>query len=107
MSGVDTSQFITTIPGGVALRVKVVPGASRTGIAGVLGDRLKVAVSAAPEGGKANKAVCALLAQIFGVATRDVVVTEGQARPRKTIEIPGINLCQAVERVRDILSAQL
>ena len=48
--------------GDVLIRVKVVPGASRAGIAGVLGDRLKVRVSAPAEGGRANKAVCAVIA---------------------------------------------
>lgn len=39
------------------LVLKVIPGASREGIAGWLGDTLKVRVTALPEGGKANRAV--------------------------------------------------
>jgi len=42
---------------------QAVPGASRSGIAGVLGDRLKVRISAPPEAGKANDAICELIAQ--------------------------------------------
>ena len=46
---------------GLHLRLKVVPGASRDAVAGPLGDRLKVRVAVAPEDGKANRAVCALV----------------------------------------------
>jgi uncharacterized protein len=77
---------------GVRLRVKVVPGCSRTRIAGLLGDRLKIGVAAPPEGGKANAAVCELLAQTLGVPVRQVTVTEGHSRPRKTILIAGIGV---------------
>jgi len=51
---------------------QAVPGASRSGIAGVLGDRLKVRISAPPEAGKANDAICELIAQALGIKTRHV-----------------------------------
>ncbi len=51
----------------VLIWVKAVPGASRNEIAGVVGDRLKIRISAPPEGGKANKAICKLLASSLGV----------------------------------------
>lgn len=87
---------------GVALRLKVVPGSSRTAIRGILGDRLKVAVSAPPEGGRANQAVCRLLAEAFGVLPCDVRVIAGQAQPFKTMLLSGVTLCQAVERLRKL-----
>jgi uncharacterized protein (TIGR00251 family) len=86
-------------PDGVQVRVKVVPGASRSKIAGMLGDRLKVAVQAPPEGGKANKAVCELLAKTLNVPPRDVSVIAGTTQPLKTIEVLGISLCDTVERL--------
>lgn len=69
------------------LRVKVVPGAKRDEIVGPLGDRLKVRVAAPPEGGKANKAVCKLIAERLGVKPSTVRVVVGQANPEKTLEI--------------------
>lgn len=72
---------------GCLIRLKVVPGSSRDALAGVLGNRLKVKVTAAPEGGKANKAVCALLASVFGVKPRDVSVIAGATSPEKTVRI--------------------
>lgn len=89
--------FLTGMPDGIALRIKVVPGASRSKVAGVLGDRLKVAVAAPPEGGKANRAVCELLAELFGVPVRDVSIIEGHTQPRKTVQVLGFNACKAVE----------
>lgn len=73
----------------VRLRVKVVPGASRDAIAGVLGDRLKIRTSAPPEGGKANTAVCALIAKATGLKPRDVTIEAGHANPEKTLRLAG------------------
>lgn len=89
----------------VALRVKVVPGASRSRIVGMLGDRLKLSVSAAPEAGKANKAVCKLLAQALGVAPRDVSVSAGQTQPTKTIIVTGISAKTAAQRLAAAISS--
>ncbi len=83
----------------VLLRIKVVPGASRDRVVGMLGDRLKVSVSAAQEGGKANKAVCKLLAKALNIAPRDVSVSAGQTQPIKTIHIVGIDLGAVSQRL--------
>ncbi|MBX3381162.1 MAG: DUF167 domain-containing protein [Phycisphaeraceae bacterium] len=84
---------------GCLIRLKVVPGSSRDALAGVLGDRLKVKVAAAPEGGKANKAVCILLASVFDVKPRDVSIIAGATSPEKTAHIKGVT----VEQVRQAL----
>lgn len=84
---------------GVYLRIKVVPGASREKVVGMLGDRLKLAVSAPPEAGKANKAVCKLLAGALGVPARDVAVTAGHTQPTKTVAVAGLGTDQAAQRL--------
>jgi len=73
------------------LAVKVVPGASREGIAGWLGDTLKVRVTAPAEQGKANAAVEALLAEALGIAKDRVRIASGTASPRKIVEIAGLS----------------
>lgn len=75
--------------GGVLIRVKAVPGASRDAIAGALGDRLKVRVSAPPEGGKANDAIRRLLAAALGVHDRAVQVVQGHGTPLKSLRVDG------------------
>lgn len=78
----------------VHIRVKAVPGASRDQISGVLampgGDRLKIRISAPPEGGKANKAICALIAHTLGVRPKQVGVESGASSAEKTIRVVGI-----------------
>ncbi len=96
-------SVLSATPDGVAIRVKVVPGASRTKLVGLLGDRLKVAVAAPAQGGKANRAACSLLAELMGVAAKDTAVIDGQTSPRKTIELMGLDLCQATERLGALL----
>lgn len=72
------------------IAVKAVPGARRDQVVGRLGDRLKVRVSAPPEDGKANQAICRLLATELGVKGRDVEVTRGHASAEKTVRVQGV-----------------
>lgn len=93
----DIAAALSSSPDGVTVRVKVVPGSSRDRIAGVLGDRLKVTVSAPPEGGKANRAVCELLATLLGTPLRQVTLIQGQTQSMKTILITGVTLCDVAQ----------
>ena len=73
------------------LIVKVSPNASRDALLGWLDDALKLSVTATPERGKANAAVEALLAQLLGLAKRDVRVIAGHTQSRKRVEIDGLD----------------
>lgn len=92
------NRFQTT-PRGLTIRLKVVPGASRDAISGWLGDRLKIRVSAPPEHGKANEAVCRLLAKALNIDRRRIHVTAGATSPEKTIEIEGLTELDAAARL--------
>lgn len=85
---------------GVRFPVKVVPGASRSRVVGALGDALKAQVAAAPEGGKANAALCELLATAFGVPARAVQVVSGAGNPRKVVAIAGVDVAAATATLR-------
>ena len=71
----------------VYLPVKAVPGASRTRCMGILDERLKIAVAAVPEKGKANAELTAFLAARLGVRRRDVSVERGHSAALKLIRI--------------------
>jgi len=73
----------------VLIAVKVVPGSSRTRVAGMIGQRVKIAVSAPPEKGKANDALAKYIAGLCGLRTREVTVESGLTAPLKTIRVKG------------------
>ena len=73
----------------VLIRVKAVPGASRDEIGPKVGDRLKVRVSAPPEGGRANKAICRVIAEAVGVKPRQVSIESGLSSPQKIVRVAG------------------
>ena len=77
--------------GGVVFGVKVVPGSSRTAIAGTLDGMLKVKISAAPEKGKANKCLIEFLAKQLGVKKNAISIISGQTSPVKQVRISGIS----------------
>ncbi|MBX3403288.1 MAG: DUF167 domain-containing protein [Phycisphaeraceae bacterium] len=81
------------------LFIKAVPGARRDEIAGPLGDRLKVRTSAPPEGGRANKAICALIAAAVGARASAASVRQGQTNPEKTIRLQGVLAGEAAIRL--------
>lgn len=72
------------------IAVKVVPGASRSRVMGLLGDALKVQVAAPPEKGKANAAVIELIAGALGVAAKAVEIVAGQTTPNKRVKVSGV-----------------
>ncbi|MCE5278317.1 MAG: DUF167 family protein [Planctomycetaceae bacterium] len=90
---------IRDMPGGCVIAVKAVPGSSRDKIVGVLGDAMKIATSAAPEKGKANAAVAAILAKALGLDRRAVTLVSGPTNPRKEFLIAGMG----AEAVREAL----
>jgi hypothetical protein len=75
----------------VKLSLKVVPGAARSGIAGRLGDLVKVKVTEQAEGGRANAAVVAVLASALGVPRSALEIVAGGRSPVKVVEITSLS----------------
>ena len=90
-------------PRGTILPVRARPGARRAGIVGTHGGAVRVAVSAAPEGGKANAAVAEALAEALGCRAADVVLVSGPTSRIKRFLIVGLDPAT----VRDRLEPQL
>jgi len=86
--------------GEVLIPVKAVPGASRDRFVGLWAGRAKIVVSAPPEGGKANKAICTLLAKLLDVRKGKVKVVRGLSSPIKTVSVAGVS----IDHVKRLLS---
>ena len=72
---------------GYLLKIHVVPGASRTAVAGLHGDRLKVKVAAPPEKGRANEELLAFLARSLKVPPKSLQLTSGVASRTKVVSV--------------------
>lgn len=88
------------------IAVRVQPGARKNALVGRLanGD-WKIAVSAPPEGGRANEAVVELLAELLGVKRREVTVARGASARAKAIEVTGLETGEAERRLAAVLGA--
>ncbi len=87
------SEFtgIRPTPGGCTIDLKVVPGAKSDRLMGMLGDRIKLRISAPPENGKANTAVLGFLAGRLDLPARDLTVQKGHGAAEKTIAVRGLD----------------
>lgn len=77
----------------------MVPGASASGIAGWLGDSLKVRVSAPPEKGLANKAVEALLCELLEIPSATIRIVSGRSSAHKLVQIDSLSAAELRSRL--------
>jgi uncharacterized protein (TIGR00251 family) len=75
----------------VVIKVKVVPGSSRTAIAGLLNGMLKIKVAAPAEKGKANAVLTELLAKKLSIKKSAVRIAAGLTSSIKEIVIEGVS----------------
>lgn len=85
---------------GASFGVRVRAGAKRNAIVGVHAGRLKLQVQSAPEKGKANEAVRALLAEALGVAVGKIEILQGLTSPDKRVRVRDVNAAFVIGRCR-------
>jgi uncharacterized protein YggU (UPF0235/DUF167 family) len=80
-------------PNGVTVMVKVQLRAREPGLHGIIesatGPRLKIAVAEAAEDGKANRAVCALLAKALDRPPSSISILTGASNREKVLAVAG------------------
>lgn len=91
-------------PDGVILPVQAQPGARRNGVTGAHAGRLKVAVTPAPEKGKANKALIEVLSEALGVKRSQIRLASGETAGIKKFVVAGVDRATLSDRVSAILS---
>jgi uncharacterized protein len=76
---------------GSLLRVRAQPGARKNALIGEHAGSVRVAVTAAPERGKANEAIVRLLADALGCKASQVALVSGGTSREKRFLIAGIH----------------
>ena len=90
----DRNGFIT-------IEIKAVPRASRSEIAGVEGDCLKVRLKAPPVDGEANGELITLFHKLLKIPREDIVLKRGTASKHKSLMLKNIS-AEAVIKALDI-----
>src|SRR5689334_19838702 len=90
---------------GVTFAVKVHPRARKNGITGVVGDALKLALTAPPVEGKANQAVIEFFADLFQIPRSSVTIASGETSRNKVIRIAGVSKPAAEQRLAESLKS--
>jgi uncharacterized protein (TIGR00251 family) len=81
------------------VRLRVAPGARRSGVVGRHGDAWKVRVAAPAEGGRGNDAVVALLADTLALSRDAVRLVSGHGARDKIVELTGIDASNVERRL--------
>lgn len=88
----DTAQ-------GALFRIRVVPRASRSEVAGFEGEALKLRITEAPVEGRANDACVGLLARRLGVKKAQVTIIAGHTARNKTVAVEGLTAAQVASLI--------
>ena len=82
------------------IEVRVQPRAKRNSVEVFEGAKLRVRVTAAPEGGKANDAVIALLARTLGVAKNSIRILKGHKGREKVLAVKGLSVQEVIDELQ-------
>ena len=85
------SDFFHPTCQGYLIKIHVVPGARKTEVVGLHGDRLKVKVAAPPEKGRANEELLEFLARSLQVSRQQVHLTSGAAIRAKVVAVQDLS----------------
>jgi len=90
---------------GVTFAVKVHPRARKNAITGVVGDALKLALTAPPVEGKANQAVIEFFAELFAIPRSSVTIASGETSRNKIVRIAGVSKPVAEQKLAEKLKS--
>ncbi len=89
---------------GTVVPVRAQPGARKNAVLGERAGALRVAVSAAPEKGKANEALRGVLAEALGCKASQVGLLTGETSREKTFLVSGLTPAELRGRLDTILA---
>lgn len=88
---------------GFAFTVKVHPRARKNAITGVIGNALKLALTAPPVEGRANQAVIEFFAELFEIPRSSVTIASGETSRNKQVRIAGLTRAAVTTRLSERL----
>ena len=88
---------------GITFAVKVHPRARKSALTGVVGDALKLALTAPPVEGKANQAVIEFFADLFAIPRSSVTIASGETSRNKVVRAAGITKAAVAARLSELL----
>src|SRR5262249_33159314 len=88
---------------GVILPVRAQPGARKAGVVGEQAGALKVAVTAPPEDGRANKALVEALRDILEVKRSQIELLSGQTSRDKRFLVRGVKVTALSAKLAAVL----
>jgi uncharacterized protein (TIGR00251 family) len=94
---------ITEHAEGCVLPVRAQPGARKTAVLGEQGGALKVAVTAPPEDGRANKALTEALRDVLGLKRSQVELLGGATSREKRFLVRGLSRPDLEQRLTQLL----
>jgi uncharacterized protein (TIGR00251 family) len=86
---------IVSTAGGVVIDVRVIPRASKAGLAGSRDGALLVRLNAPPVEGAANDELIELIAKALGVPRRSVTIVAGERARLKRVQVRGVGSADA------------
>lgn len=95
----DPTEPIARIEGGVRIRVRVQPRASRTAVQVTPDGRIRASLTAPPVEGEANAALCEAMARALGVAKSSVTIASGLRGREKSVQVIGVSVREARDRL--------
>lgn len=81
------------------LTVRVIPQSGNDEVVGWMGRALKIRVTAAAEGGQANKALIELLSSTLGVRPHQIQLKRGHYEEQKVLQFSGLSQSELEERL--------
>jgi uncharacterized protein len=89
---------------GTIVPVLAQPGAKRSAILGERAGLLRIAVTAAPEKGKANAAIAALLAEGLGCRSSRIALISGETSRQKRFLVEGLTTDELRQKLAGMLT---
>jgi hypothetical protein len=93
------SHGIDATSTGVTIKVYVVPRASSNKVVGAYNGAIKVALTAPPVEGAANKALIEFLAKLLGVSKGELQLASGETSRNKVVRVSGITAELALQKL--------